>query len=128
MLATASLLDQDQLDDLEMADALIPRLKSHSMVVVIPEALLDELSYALPNQEPVSAARPQRKACHRLRKLVRALSGRERKIIRSIYFKELSLPEVSEKMGLSEREVNAALNHAFARLRTGLGELVPVQQ
>lgn len=127
MLATASLLDQDQLDELEMADALIPRQKSHQTIVVIPEALLDELSFVLPNQEPVSAVRPQRKACHRLRKLVRALSGRERKIIRSIYFKELSLPEVSEKMGLSEREVNASLNHAFARLRTGLGELVPLQ-
>ena len=123
MLATASLLDQDQLDDLEMADALIPRLKSHSMVVVIPEALLDELSYALPNQEPVSAARPQRKACHRLRKLVRALSGRERKIIRSLYFREMSHSEVAEKMGLSKKEIDTSLNHAFDRSRVGLGSL-----
>jgi RNA polymerase sigma factor (sigma-70 family) len=112
------------LDELEKEEALIPHLQSHAKTVCIPEALLDELSYMLPNQEPISEARPQRKACHRLRKLVRALSGRERKIIRSIYFKELSLSEVSEKMGLNESEVNAALNHAFARLRMGLGQLV----
>ena len=123
MLATIDFLDQNRLDELEKEEALIPHLQSHAKTVCIPEALLDELSYMLPNQEPVSVARPQRKACHRLRKLVRSLSGRERKIIRSLYFREMSHREVCEKMGLSGKEVDVALDHAFDRLRVGLGSL-----
>jgi len=122
MLATVALLDQDQLDDLEMADALIPRLKSHQPVVVVSEAIFDELFYVLPNQ--VSVARPQREVCHRLRKLVRTLNGRERKAIRLLFFKELSHPEVLEKMGLHGDELNEAIEHAFSKLRAGLGDLV----
>ena len=80
MLARA-LLNQDRLDDILAEDALIPHKESHAKVVFLPEALLDELSFVLPTAE-VSAKRPQRKVCHRLRKLVRSLNGRERKAIR----------------------------------------------
>lgn len=122
MLATASLLDQDQLDELRMAEALIPRQKSHQRVVVVPEAIFDELFYVLPNQ--VSAVRPQREVCHRLRKLVRTLNERERKAIRLLFFKEMSHPEVLQKMGLRGDELDEAIEHAFAKLRAGLGDLV----
>jgi DNA-directed RNA polymerase specialized sigma24 family protein len=124
VLATASLLDQDQLDELAMADALIPRLRSHQQVVVMPEATMDELLWVLPNQMSISAVRPQRQACHRLRKLVRMLNGRERKAIYLLYFREMSHPEVLEKMGLLGNELDEAIEHAFARLRAGLGDLV----
>jgi len=127
MLAAASLLDQDQLDELEMADALIPRLKSHQPVVTIPEAVMDELSWVLPNQMSVSVVRPQRKVCHRLRKLVRTLNGRERKAIRLLFFKEMSHLEVLEKMGLCRNELDEAIEHAFTKLRAGLGDLVVSQ-
>jgi DNA-directed RNA polymerase specialized sigma24 family protein len=120
MLATQDFLDQSRLDDLAMEDTLVPRLRSHATVVFIPEALLDELSFVPPNQEPVSEARPQRKACHRLRKLVRSLNGRERKIIRFVYFRGMSHQKVSLKMGLKRSELEAALAHAFAKLREGL--------
>jgi DNA-directed RNA polymerase specialized sigma24 family protein len=88
----------------------------------MPEEALDELSWVLPNQ--VSVARPQRQACHRLRKLVRTLNGREEKAIRLLFFEELSHPEVLEKMHLRGDELEAALEHAFAKLREGLGDLV----
>jgi DNA-directed RNA polymerase specialized sigma24 family protein len=112
------------LDDLRAEDALIPHRKNHSKVVFIPEALLDQLSFALPNQETTSVARPQRKACHRLRKLVRSLSGLERKVIRFLYFRDLPRSKVSEKMKLSENELEGVLNHAFAKLREGLRPLI----
>lgn len=103
MLATSDFLSQDRLDDLELEEALIPPLRSHQQVVVMPEVLLDELSWMLPDEE-ASVVRPQRKACHRLRKLVRTLNGRERKIIRSLYFREMAIFDVAQKMRLSEHE------------------------
>jgi DNA-directed RNA polymerase specialized sigma24 family protein len=113
------------LDDFQREEALIPQLRSHAKVVFIPEALLDELSFTLPNQERVSVARPQRKVCHRLRKLVRALNGRERKAIRFLYFKGLSRQKVSVKMKLNARELDDTLSHAFAKLKAGLGNPLP---
>jgi DNA-directed RNA polymerase specialized sigma24 family protein len=124
MLARA-LLNQDRLDDILAEDALIPHKESHAKVVFLPEALLDELSFVLPTAE-VSAKRPQRKVCHRLRKLVRSLNGRERKAIRFLYFKGLSHQKVALKMKMNTEELNDMLNHAFATLRNGLGICSPL--
>ena len=127
MLATREFLDQDHLDDFQNEESLIPHRKNHSKVVFVPGVLLDELSFVSPNQEQVSVARPQRKVCHRLRKLVRSLSGLERKVIRFLYFRDLPRSKVSEKMKLSENELEGVLNHAFAKLREGLRPLLSPQ-
>jgi DNA-directed RNA polymerase specialized sigma24 family protein len=124
MLATLDYLDQNRLDDLTEEDSLIPLppQRSHTKMISIPEALLEGLLSVPPNQEPV--ARPQRKVCHRLRKLVRTLNGRERKAIRFLYFKGLSRPEVQEIMGLHGYQLDEALDSAFAKLREGLRPLL----
>ena len=122
LLVSRESLDQDCLDDLAMEDALVPQLRSRSKVVPLPEALLDELLSYVPADQ-VSAERPQRKECHRLRKLVRTLNGRERKAIRLLFFKEMSNPEVLEAMKLRGDALDEALTHAFARLREGLSQI-----
>jgi DNA-directed RNA polymerase specialized sigma24 family protein len=121
MLATQEFLDQDRLDDQEREDALVPHPRNHAKMVFIPEAFLDELLSTPPNQEQVfTVARPQRKVCHCLRKLVRCLNRREQKAIRLLYYKGLSRPEVQERMRLYGDELDEALDSAFAKLRQGL--------
>jgi DNA-directed RNA polymerase specialized sigma24 family protein len=108
-----------------MADALIPRLRSHQPVFVAQEVVLDALVWELPNQMSVSVVRPHRQVCHRLRKLLRTLNGREEKAIRLLFYQGMSHPEILEKMGLCGDELDEAIEHAFAKLRAGLGDLAP---
>jgi DNA-directed RNA polymerase specialized sigma24 family protein len=108
------------MDDLEREDALIPRLKSHQQIVVIPEALWDEFSFARPNQEPAY----DQGTYSRIHRLVSELDEVERNAIRLLYFKGLSHPEVLEKMHVDEDELDRALRVAFAKLREELLPLV----
>ena len=129
LLVTKDSLEQDLLDDIDIEDSLIPRRRSHAATVKMTETLLEELAVVPPNQEQeeVSVARPQRKVCHRLRKLVRSLTGPERKAIRFLYFRNLPRKKVAEKMKLSQKQLVSVLDSAFAKLRIGLGPMLNQQ-
>jgi DNA-directed RNA polymerase specialized sigma24 family protein len=80
-----------------------------------------------PNQEevfPFPVARPQRRACHYIRKLVRCLNRREQKAVNLLFYRGLSHPEVEEVMGLNERQLDSVLDSAFAKLREGIHPLL----
>lgn len=127
MLATSGYLDQNRLDDEEMWKSLIPPHKqSRSKLVFVPGDFLDNMSSEAPNQECrfQMVTRPQRCACHWLRKLVRALSGPERKAIRLLYYKGLSPLEVQKKMSLGQSALEDTLTGAFAKLREQLHPLL----
>jgi DNA-directed RNA polymerase specialized sigma24 family protein len=128
-MVTKDSLDQSLLDDLGLEESLLPHRKSHATTVKMTEMLLEELSFVPPNQEQeeVSVARPQRKVCHRLRKLVRSLTGPERKAIRFLYFRNLPRKKVAEKMKLNQRQLVLVLDSAFAKLRAGLAPMLTQQ-
>jgi DNA-directed RNA polymerase specialized sigma24 family protein len=116
LLATTQNLAQDELDDLGREEALVPRQKSHQKTFSVSEAVVDELSFAPPNQESVFDS----DTYTRIHRLVSELDEVERNAIRYLFFKGLSHPEVLEKMHIDGDELDRTLRVAFAKLHAGL--------
>lgn len=128
MLLTISLLGEDRQEDESRERSLSkPCRRSRSRLVFVPEDLLDNMSFEPPNQEDglvTTHKPPRRQACHWLRKLVRALNGQERKVVRLLYYKGLPPVAVQQVMGLSRSALKKTLNGAFAKLREQLRPLL----